>query len=116
MSRLPESLASSATGLVSATVNGDEITALIRALEEEGAAPRGTIAITSTITRLLHLGGQLAWTVDELLPDTDPNRVLKSALRYLMTSESVAVEARTRLRSHVAWLSQVRDIGYAIKC
>jgi len=58
---------------------------------------------------LLLVRGELVWNADDLDPDTTCNRFVKSALRVLLTSGSVATEVRRRLRAHVGWLSDVQD-------
>jgi len=82
-----------------------------RSIEEQGPAPRGAITLSATIARLLPAQGKLAWTVDELLPDTPENRVLKATMRLLMSHGGIGSKIRARLRTHVTWLSGVRDIS-----
>jgi len=78
--------------------------------EEQGSCPRGTISIPTTISKLLHVRGELAWSVDELVAATPSNRVLKASLRHLITQGSVAGAVRRRLRAHVAALGTVQDL------
>jgi 5-methylcytosine-specific restriction enzyme subunit McrC len=80
-------------------------------LEESGLRPRGALNVSRTLNRLLHVRGELAWTVDELLPNTPCNRLLKAALRRLLQRETVEPEVRKRLRAHIALLSDVEEIS-----
>lgn len=80
-------------------------------LEERGTHPRGALDVDRTIGQLLHLRGELAFRVDDRLPDTHANQVLRTALRFAMRSERLAPKLKRRLRAHATRLHGVSDIS-----
>jgi 5-methylcytosine-specific restriction enzyme subunit McrC len=78
--------------------------------EEEGRRLRGKLLLTETMQRMLLEQGRAACRVDELSHDVPHNRVLKAAMRALMTVPELDPGLRTRLRDHTRRLHEVRDV------
>jgi 5-methylcytosine-specific restriction enzyme subunit McrC len=83
-------------------------------LHLQGPEPRGALDIARTITQALHTRGQLAFQVDERLPDTASNRVLRAALRVLLSVPRLSGQLRVRIRRHAERLQAVTDISPSV--
>lgn len=79
--------------------------------DQQGPKPRGALDLGRTVGALLHIRGELAFRVDERVPDTAPNRVLKAALRGLLRDATVDRAVKTHLRRHFGRLSGVGDVA-----
>lgn len=79
-----------------------------RELEEDLRAPRGKLLVSQTVKRQLRLRGRIHCSVEDLVADIVPNRILKAALSRL--EHRVSAELRAPIRALKATLHDVCDV------
>jgi len=76
-------------------------------MEDSGPRLRGALNTSRTVRGLLHLQGTLAFDADELVRDTDSNRVLKAALELVLARPELGLELRRKIRRYLSELHHV---------
>jgi 5-methylcytosine-specific restriction enzyme subunit McrC len=79
-------------------------------VEEEGRRLRGKLSVSQTVRRMLLPRGQVACQADELSHDVPHNRVLKAAMRELMSMPSLDRAIRSALHDHCNRMHEVSDV------
>jgi len=80
------------------------------AFDEEGRRLRGKLLLSETIGRTLLPSGRVACRADELSHDVPHNRVIKAAMRALMSVPGLDNSIRAGLRDHCRRLHGVTDV------